>query len=104
MISEQYVDGLELRIKELTEELAALKAQSTPVAWRWKEPGKDFFFGWTTDFGHLNRAKSLGCQIEYTAPQPNPDLMPVILWLENGCDPKEAAKELRLYHAAMEGK
>lgn len=26
-----------------------------------------------------------------------PDLMPVITWLENGCDPKEAAKELRIY-------
>ena len=26
-----------------------------------------------------------------------PDLDPVIAWLENGCDPKEAAKELRLY-------
>ncbi|MFJ2989998.1 hypothetical protein ACIPF8_19200 [Collimonas sp. NPDC087041] len=26
-----------------------------------------------------------------------PDLMPVISWLENGCDPKEAAKELRIY-------
>ena len=30
-----------------------------------------------------------------------PDLMPVINWLENGCDPKEAAKELRLYVTAM---
>lgn len=28
-----------------------------------------------------------------------PDLMHVILWLENGCDPKEAAKELRIYQA-----
>ena len=26
-----------------------------------------------------------------------PNLDPVIAWLENGCDPKEAAKELRLY-------
>jgi hypothetical protein len=25
------------------------------------------------------------------------DLKPVIRWLENGCDPKEAATELRLY-------
>ena len=30
-----------------------------------------------------------------------PNLMPVIAWLENGCDPKEAAKELRVYQAAM---
>lgn len=27
------------------------------------------------------------------------NLMPVITWLENGCDPKEAAKELRIYQA-----
>lgn len=26
------------------------------------------------------------------------NLLPVIQWLENGCDPKEAAKELRIYH------
>lgn len=26
-----------------------------------------------------------------------PDLTPFITWLENGCDPKEAAKELRIY-------
>lgn len=26
-----------------------------------------------------------------------PDLGPVIAWLENGCDPKDAAKELRIY-------
>ena len=30
-----------------------------------------------------------------------PDLTAVINWLENGCDPKEAAKELRLYAAAI---
>ena len=30
---------------------------------------------------------------------PNLDL--VINWLENGCDPKEAAKELRLYADAI---
>jgi hypothetical protein len=30
-----------------------------------------------------------------------PNLDPVINWLENGCDPKEAAKELRLYAAAI---
>lgn len=26
-----------------------------------------------------------------------PDLCPVIQWLENGCDPKEAVQELRIY-------
>jgi len=30
-----------------------------------------------------------------------PDLTPVITWLENGCDPKEAAKELRIYRENM---
>jgi hypothetical protein len=30
-----------------------------------------------------------------------PNLDPVITWLENGCDPKEAAKELRIYAAAI---
>jgi hypothetical protein len=30
-----------------------------------------------------------------------PNLNPVIQWLENGCDPKEAAKELRLYAVAI---
>jgi len=38
------------------------------------------------------------------APAPGlvaPDLSPVIDWLENGCDPKEAAKELRIYRDRM---
>jgi len=30
-----------------------------------------------------------------------PNLDPVINWLENGCDPKEAAKELRRYADAI---
>jgi hypothetical protein len=30
-----------------------------------------------------------------------PDFSPVIAWLENGCDPKEAAKELRIYQQRM---
>ena len=30
-----------------------------------------------------------------------PNLQPVINWLENGCDPKEAAKELRIYQEQM---
>jgi len=33
-----------------------------------------------------------------------PILEPVIAWLENGCDPKEAAKELRIYQAVMHQK
>ena len=30
-----------------------------------------------------------------------PNLEPVINWLENGCNPKDAAAELRLYDAAI---
>ena len=30
-----------------------------------------------------------------------PDLSAVIAWLENGCDPKEAANELRIYQQRM---
>lgn len=30
-----------------------------------------------------------------------PDLQPVIDWLEAGCDPKNAAKELRIYQSKM---
>ncbi len=30
------------------------------------------------------------------------NLTPVIQWLENGCDPMEAAKELRLYQAKID--
>ena len=33
-----------------------------------------------------------------------PNLDPVIAWLENGCDPKEAANELRGYQAVMHPK
>lgn len=33
-----------------------------------------------------------------------PSLMPVILWLENGCDPLEAARELRAYQAVIHPK
>ena len=33
-----------------------------------------------------------------------PNLQPVIDWLDNGCDPKEAAKELRIYQAQRDAK
>ena len=29
------------------------------------------------------------------------EVSPVIAWLENGCDPKEAAKELRIHQQRM---
>ena len=34
-----------------------------PVAWRWKE--RDRFFDWTTDWTHYEKAKAMGCEIEY---------------------------------------
>lgn len=34
-----------------------------PVAWRWKE--RDRFFDWTSDWTHHDRAKAMGCEIEY---------------------------------------
>ena len=43
-------------------------------------------------FARLVRAQVLG-QV--------PDLDPVISWLENGCNPQDAANELRLYAAAI---
>lgn len=36
-----------------------------------------------------------------SVPPEAPSLWPVIRWLEGGCDPKEAAKELRLYAARL---
>ena len=43
-------------------------------------------------FARLVRAQVLG-QV--------PDLDPVISWLENGCNPQDAANELRLYAGAI---
>jgi hypothetical protein len=43
-------------------------------------------------FAHLVRAQAL---------EQVPDLDPVISWLENGCNPQDAAIELRLYAAAI---
>ena len=38
-----------------------------------------------------------------TPPREALNLIPVIQWLENGCDPLEAAKELRVYQATLGG-
>lgn len=74
-----------------------------PVAWLHRHTGnlsrnesqrseKDLrAYGWTPLFAHPPRTAL--------------NLMPVIQWLENGCDPLEAAKELRIYQAGItEGK
>lgn len=48
----------------------------------------------------LDRAIELQCGRKPVAEPPSlPNLQPVIDWLERGCDPKEAAKELRFYQA-----
>ena len=52
-------------------------------------------------FGCLERFAALVAAAEREA---FPDLTPAINWLENGCDSKEAAKELRLYAAAIREK
>jgi hypothetical protein len=94
---------------------AALKVQAQePVAWDMSEESDLKLF---LEFGAPNSFDGVSWlelskvikrfAKHYTAPPPSaedsklPNLMPVILWLENGCDPKEAAKELRLYHAAQ---
>jgi hypothetical protein len=45
-----------------------------------------------TRFAHLVRTEVL---------EQVPDLDPVISWLENGCNPQDAANELRLYAVAI---
>lgn len=50
------------------------------------------------DWMNYQQGKADGAAAEREA---FPNLTAVINWLENGCDPKEAAKELRLYAAAI---
>ena len=50
------------------------------------------------DWMNYQQGKADGAAAERKA---FPNLTAVINWLENGCDPKEAAKELRLYAAAI---
>ena len=46
----------------------------------------------------VNRNWDMGFDAGWDARQP-PNLQPVIVWLERGCNPAEAAKELRIYQA-----
>lgn len=50
---------------------SAQQAEPETVAWRWSENGGKSWFAWTTDWSHYERAKELGCLIEYAAPQPS---------------------------------
>ena len=58
----------------------------------------DFVTGEIVQIEKLERFAALVAAAEREA---FPNLTAVINWLENGCDPKEAAKELRLYAAAI---
>ncbi len=40
--------------------------KAEPVTWRWKE--RNHWFDWTTDWTHHDRAKKLGCPVEYACP------------------------------------
>lgn len=48
---------------------------------------------------HSTVAHEAADEIERLRADLMPDLSAVISWLENGCDPKEAVKELRLYQS-----
>ena len=56
---------------------------------------------WITDGWWLEELERFAALVAAAEREAFPDLTAVINWLENGCDPKEAAKELRLYAAAI---
>ena len=52
-------------------------------------------------FFQTNKVERFAALVAAAEREEWPNLDPVITWLENGCDPKEAAKELRIYAAAI---
>lgn len=56
-----------------------------------------------SEFSRLSKIEVAASRIaqQTSAEDAMPNLEPVILWLENGCDPKEAVKELRHYQKRM---
>jgi hypothetical protein len=54
-----------------------------------------------TTMAHDSRIERFAAAVATAERKEWPNLDPVITWLENGCDPKEAAKELRIYAAAI---
>lgn len=44
------------------------KIEDLAVAWRWSESNGKHWFDWTSDWGHWQKAKDLGCLIEYAIP------------------------------------
>jgi hypothetical protein len=74
-----------------------------PVAWRWSERG--FWFSWTTDFTHHDKALRLNCPVEYAYTHPAPveqcDHVPVTTFGGDYCikcdAPIEKAKPVAWY-------
>jgi hypothetical protein len=59
---------------------------------------------WHTRLGWLLCAWDVLVQYRREPFSKPPTLEPVIAWLEAGCDPKEAARELRIYQAVLHPK
>ncbi len=48
---------------------AAIDGTKDAVAWRWSEDGGKYWFSWTTDWTHYERAKDMQCLIQYAFPK-----------------------------------
>jgi len=59
-----------------------------PVAWRWSESDGQHWFAWTAKWDNHERAKELGCLIEYAHPpkaEPAPELTDALTELVACC-------------------
>lgn len=87
---------------ELGERATSTRPQSFE-SW-WNETGQETLYALNTltddDAKKLAEIAWEQSQAE-CRPRSLPSLEPVINWLEKGCDPKDAAKELRIYAASM---
>jgi hypothetical protein len=59
-----YSDGIQVE--------QAQPVQGKPVAWRWSESEGKHWFAWTGRWDNHERAKELGCLIEYAYPPKEP--------------------------------
>ena len=59
------------------------------------------FYWRTGEITYIDKLERFANLVAAAEREAFPDLTAVINWLENGCDTKEAAKELRLYTAAI---
>ena len=78
------------------EMLRAVREDPTTSVDGWEE--------WHTRLGWLMCAWDVLVQHRRSPFNKPLNLEPVIAWLEAGCDPKEAANELRMYQAVMHPK